>query len=238
MTATTTGGLFVVFDGGEGAGKTTQLDRLAYLLLEAGKTVTVTREPGHDTALGTAIRRLLLEGTPGDIPARAEALLFAACRADHIHHVIVPALERGDIVLCDRYADSSIAYQGFGRRLGPGQVGWISDWATENLVPDLVVLLDVDPQTGLARAKRTGPADRFEQEELEFHRLVRQGFLTRAHSCPDRYLKLDAADSPDVLAAVIAARVMTLIEERARRRPEPAKVIYMSDRSPRCERQT
>lgn len=225
-------GLFIAFEGGEGAGKTTQVDRLTFTLMQAGITPVVTREPGA-TPLGLQLRRLLLDSPPGTVPARAEALLYAADRAVHAASVIWPALDRGEIVICDRYIDSSVAYQGFGRKLGPGHVAALSEFATDSLFPDLVIVLDIDPQIGLARvASRGVRPDRIESEALEFHQLVRAGFLS-ARSRGGRYLMLDATEPADVLAGQIATHVFKLIEESGRvRDAEPvAKVIAMKDRS-------
>ncbi len=226
-------GLFVVFEGGEGAGKTTQADRLVFTLMAAGITPVVTREPGA-TPLGSQLRRLLLDSPPDGVPSRAEALLYAADRAVHAATVVWPALERGEIVISDRFVDSSIAYQGFGRKLGPTQIAALSEFATEGLHPDLVVLLNIDPRVGLARVAGRGVGvDRIEAEALEFHQLVAAGFLAQANHHPSRYLVLDATEPVDLLAAQIAGRVTQLIQDnnwRAATRPT-AKVISMRDRS-------
>ena len=196
-------GYFVAFEGGEGAGKSTQEGLLASALQYAGHTVVRTREPGG-TPAGEAIRHVLLSPEFEGLDARAEALLFAAARGEHVARVIRPALERGDIVICDRYIDSSVAYQGFGRELGPKRVRDLSLWATHDLLPDLTVVLDVDPQVGLARfAER----DRLEAEPLEYHRAVRAAFLSLAEQEPDRYLVVDARADRDAIAATILERV-------------------------------
>jgi dTMP kinase len=184
-------GTFVALEGGEGAGKSTQLALLEKWLRERGHEVVVTREPGA-TAAGARIRQLLLDNGSRLSP-RAEAMLYAADRAQHVAEVVRPALERGAVVLTDRYVDSSLAYQGAGRELEVDDVQRLSTWATEGLRPDLVVLLDVDPAVGLRRA---GDApDRIEAESLEFHQRVRQGFLDLAGADPDRYL-IVPADQP------------------------------------------
>ena len=181
-------GVFVALEGGEGAGKSTQLALLETWLRARGCEVVVTREPGA-TAAGASIRALLLDPR-STLSARAEALLYAADRAQHVAEVVRPALERGAVVLTDRYVDSSLAYQGAGRELSTDEVARLSRWATEGLRPDLVVLLDVDPAVGLRRA---GDApDRIERESLEFHRRVREGFLDLAGQDPDRYLVVPA----------------------------------------------
>lgn len=203
-------GVFVVFEGGEGAGKSTQLALLAASLRSDGAEVVTTREPGG-TATAEAIREVLLAPADAPMSDRCEALLFAAARADHVAAVIAPALARGAVVLCDRYIDSSLAYQGFARSLDVAEVADISSWATGGLLPDLTVLLDIDPQVGLARA---GSApDRLESESIDFHRAVRDGMLTLAAAEPGRYLTL-AADG-DV--ARIAARVQDAVAELMRR---------------------
>ena len=203
-------GLFVVFEGGEGAGKSTQAARLATVLEAAGHEVVVTREPGG-TEIGKRIRALLLDPATS-LSARAEALLYAADRAQHVAMVVRPALQRGAVVISDRYVDSSLAYQGAGRALDTEEVAELSQWATEGLRPDLTVLLDIDPAVGLARA--TGSPDRIEQESLTFHRAVRQGFLDLAAAEPGRYLVLGATQTADAIHAAVASRVMPLVPAR------------------------
>ncbi|MDM4722157.1 dTMP kinase [Micromonospora sp. WMMA1363] len=201
-------GLFVVFEGGEGAGKSTQLALLADRLRDEGHDVVVTREPGA-TAVGERIRSLLL-GQPGtDAPSpRAEALLYAADRAHHVATVVRPALVRGAVVVSDRYVDSSLAYQGAGRTLPVDEVSWLSSWATGGLKPDLVVLLDLDPRTGLSRvAARTEGPDRLEAESVAFHERVRYAFLDLAAADPKRYLVLDASRPPREIADAVARRI-------------------------------
>ena len=197
-------GLFVVFEGGEGAGKSTQVRQLSLWLVAQGREVVVTREPGA-TPVGAKIRALLLDPATGAIDPRAEALLYAADRAQHIATVVRPALERGAIVISDRYVDSSLAYQGAGRDLPTAEVVRLSQWATHGLCPDLTLLLDVDPEVGLARA--TGVLDRIEQESLSFHRAVRQGFLELAAAAPERYLVVAASEPMDVVHQAVIARV-------------------------------
>ncbi|AIE82761.1 dTMP kinase [Actinotignum schaalii] len=199
-------GVFITFEGGDGAGKTTQLQLLAAALSERGYTVVQTREPGG-TMLGTQIRELLLHG--GAVSPRAEALLYAADRAQHVASVIRPGLEAGAVVLSDRYIDSSLAYQGGARELGAG-IRAISEWATEELWPDLTVLLDIPENEGLARAD-DGHYDRIEAEGREFHRAVRENFLALAADNPQRYLVLNARETVAELAAQISARVETLL---------------------------
>jgi dTMP kinase len=205
-------GLFIVFEGGEGAGKSTQVQRLAEALRAQGRDVFVTREPGA-TDIGERIRHLLLHDEPEStgLTARAEALLYAADRAHHVAALVRPALARGEVVISDRYVDSSLAYQGAGRTLPVHEVSWLSSWATGGLKPDLVVLLDVEPRVGLSRAGERGGADRLESESDAFHERVRYAFLDLAAADPGRYLVLDAARSPESIAEAVAERVAELL---------------------------
>ncbi|MGV1009937.1 MAG: dTMP kinase [Dermatophilaceae bacterium] len=180
-------GVFVAFEGGDGAGKSTQVGLLAEALRQAGRQVIVTRQPGG-TPLGTEVRELLLHG--GDVCGRAETLLFAADKAQHVHELVRPALERGRDVLTDRYTDSSIAYQGIGRGLGADLVHRVLDWAVDGLHPDLTVVLDVPVTVG--RRRRGAVPDRVEAEPDAFHERVRRHFLERAAADPRSYLVLDA----------------------------------------------
>jgi dTMP kinase len=195
-------GLFVSFEGGDGAGKSTQIRLLAEWLESAGHRVVLTFEPGG-TELGQLLRAAVLHGAHVD--ERTEALLYAADRAHHVATVVRPALARGDVVLTDRYLDSSVAYQGVGRGLGAADVERLSLWATQDLLPDVTVLLDIDPVVGLARM--TGEPDRLERAGDDFHRRTRQAFLDRAAAEPGRWLVLDATAPPDELAAAIRTRV-------------------------------
>lgn len=202
-------GVFVAFEGGDGAGKSTQIDALAASLAAQGREVLLTREPGG-TPVGSAIRQVVLHGEHVD--ARAEALLFAADRAHHVATVVRPALEGGAVVLTDRYLDSSIAYQGTARGADPQEIADVSSWATRGLVPDLTVLLDVDPQVGYQR--RRGQHDRLESEGEAFHQQVRSAFCDLAAAAPDRYLVLDAGNDPADLQRAIADRVAALLGSR------------------------
>ncbi|MDO5493363.1 MAG: dTMP kinase [Nesterenkonia sp.] len=197
-------GLFVVFEGGDGAGKTTQLDMLERRLRADGRTVERTREPGG-TDIGERIRSLVLDHGQGEVDPRTEALLFAASRAAHVTQRILPALESGAVVLCDRFVDSSIAYQGVGRGLGADDVARVNAWATQGLRPDLTVLLDVDHEVSAARrTSRGGAADRMESADAAFHRRLREAFLDRAAEDPTRYLVVDASGpADDIHAAVV-----------------------------------
>lgn len=180
-------GLFVAFEGGDGAGKSTQAALLEQWLTGAGREVVCTREPGG-TAVGRAIREIVLHGD--HVAPRAEALLFAADRAHHVATVVRPALRRGAVVLTDRYLDSSIAYQGSARALAREEIRDLSLWAADGLLPDLTVLLDVG--VGVGRARRGQVHDRLEREGDHFHERVRSGFLGLAAADPGRYLVLDA----------------------------------------------
>ena len=208
-------GLFIAFEGGDGAGKSTQAARLAAALESRGYTVLRTREPGG-TRIGEKLRSLVLDHGNGEIDAHTEALIFAASRAAHATQVIRPALGRAEIVLTDRYIDSSVAYQGAGRNLGQDAVQSLNEWATSGLQPHLTVLLDVDPQLG-RRRRTAGQAaeDRLESEADEFHTRIRSAFLDLAAGRPGSYLVLPAHLPVDDLAAQILARVETLLDAPA-----------------------
>ncbi len=212
MARVSTSGLFVVFEGGEGSGKSTQTQRLATSLRDAGRDVITTREPGGVPS-AEAIRELVLDpGTP-DLDPRAEALLFAAARAEHVSELIAPSLARGAIVICDRFIDSSVAYQGVARRLGHDWITQVSMWATRGTRADLTIVLDVDPELGLERAGRTGAApDRMESQPSHFHEVVRQAFLDQAAANPNAYLVLDATSDSDALAEAISDAVSQLLQ--------------------------
>jgi dTMP kinase len=214
-------GIFVVFEGGEGAGKSTQVGRLATVLRAEGRDVVVTREPGA-TDVGASIRGLVLDKAAAPSP-RAEALLYAADRAHHVATVVRPALARGAVVVSDRYVDSSLAYQGAGRTLPVSEISWLSSWATGGLKPDLVVLLDVDPAVGLTRVDSRGlGTDRLESESRSFHERVRYAFLDLAAADPRRYLVLDAARPPDEIAAAVQSRLTGILSADMLNHPAPA----------------
>jgi dTMP kinase len=196
--------VFITFEGVEGAGKSTQLERLAEELRRLGRPVVVTREPGG-TVLGERVRELVLDQATGDVAPRAEALLFAAARAQHVAAVIRPAMERGDDVLCDRFVHSSLAYQGVARGVGVDEVETLNRWATAGLWPDLVVLLDIDPKVGLDRAKGV---DRFHGEQLAFHETVRRAFEELAQRDPARFLQVDARAGLEEVSGRVLAAVM------------------------------
>jgi len=202
-------GLFITFEGGDGSGKSTQLALLVQWLEETGQSVVVTREPGG-TELGVELREMVLHRR-GEIAPRAEALIYAADRAHHIATKVRPALERGEVVVQDRYIDSSVAYQGAGRVLDGGEVRGVSLWATEGLLPDLTVLLDLDEETGRDRLGERTKYDRLEAEESDFHARVRAGYLSIAAEEPERFLVIDAREPVDLIAEIIQQRVQPLL---------------------------
>ena len=208
ITSAPTNGIFIAFEGGEGSGKSTQAKLLKGWFEEEGKTVTLTREPGGST-LGKDLRKILLAKETGVISPRAEALLYAADRAHHVFSVIKPALERNEVVITDRYFDSSIAYQGAGRTLASGEVARISRWATESLYPTLTIILDQPANIGLKRKKN---ADRLESESIDFHDRVRQEYLQLASIDPERYLVIDARRPISEIHAEIVTRIQELLK--------------------------
>jgi dTMP kinase len=203
-------GLFISIEGIDGVGKSTQISGLVEFLQASGRTVIQTFEPGG-TELGQEIRHLLLH-RKGDVAPRAEALLFAADRAHHVATKVRPALERGEVVVTDRYLDSSVAYQGVGRALIAEDVRAISMFAVENLLPDLTVLLDLPAEQALARRDKTGQEpDRLEREKVEYFEAVRQAFLQMAADEPQRWIVIDASQSVDEMQSQIRARVQQLL---------------------------
>lgn len=204
-------GVWITLEGGDGSGKTTQADLLAEWLTGTGRTVVRTREPGG-SEVGQLIRDIVLHHR-GDIAPRAEALLYAADRAHHVSTVVRPALARGEVVLQDRYLDSSVAYQGAGRVLDAAEIRNLSLWAAEGALPDLTILLDLDPDEARKRLDSADkPFDRLEAEKSEFHGRVREAFLALAADEPDRFLVLDAAASPERIADSIRTRVQSLLD--------------------------
>jgi dTMP kinase len=203
-------GLFISLEGIDGVGKSTQSDLLEEFLRSAGREVVRTFEPGG-TELGQEIRHLLLH-RKGDVAPRAEALLYAADRAHHVATKVRPALDRGEVVITDRYLDSSVAYQGVGRALKAEDVRDISMFAVENLLPDLTILLDLDAAAAAERRNTTGEApDRLEREKIEFFEAVRQAFLDMAAAEPNRWLVIDARQSVGQMQEQIQARVSQLL---------------------------
>ena len=203
ITGAPTQGIFIAFEGGEGIGKSTQANMLKQWLEQEGESVVLSREPGG-TDLGIEIRKILLSHSTGEISPRAEALLYAADRAHHVFSVIRPALANGQVVISDRYFDSSIAYQGAGRVLEPGEVARISRWATESLFPTLTIIIDLPPQIGLARLKSK---DRLESQPITFHERVRQEFLQLAAVDPERYFIVNGNQSIEDTHTAIISRV-------------------------------
>ena len=204
------GGVLIAFEGGEGAGKSTQVRRLQEWLVNEGLIARATFEPGA-TPSGAGIRSIVLDRAHTGISSRSEALLYAADRAQHVHDVLRPALDAGEVVITDRFVDSSLAYQGAGRTIPMDDVRMLSRWATEGLQPDLTVLLDLPPEEGLARARGRAVADRLESESIDFHHRVRQTFRALAEADPDRYLVVDARLAPDEIAVAIRVRVAELL---------------------------
>jgi dTMP kinase len=203
-------GVFITLEGGDGSGKTTQAELLRGWLADRGRTVLRTREPGG-TEVGVEVREIVLHHR-GDITPRAEALLYAADRAHHVATVVRPALERGEVVIQDRYIDSSVAYQGAGRVLDPEEVRGLSEWATEGLRPDLTILLDLDADAARGRLDEARTRyDRLEAEASEFHDRVRSAYLRLAGAEPERFLVVDAELPVDEIAATIRARVAGLL---------------------------
>lgn len=200
-------GVFVCFEGGEGAGKSTQSRQLRDALTAGGHTVLLTFEPG-DSALGKDLRRIVLSPETGSIDHKAEVLLYAADKAEHIGTVVRPALERGEVVITDRYVDSLLAYQGAGRDLDVAEVEQVARWATDDLRPHLTVVLDLEPSTGLGRFEER---DRIEGESLEFHQRVRAAFLGMAAADPEHYLVVDARAPIDEIHAAVRERVEPLL---------------------------
>jgi len=200
-----TDGLFIAFEGGDGAGKSTQVELLRAAFEAAGRTVTVTRQPGG-TELGQQIRDLVLHGD--HVAPRAEALLFAADKAHHVEQLIRPALRRGDVVVTDRYTDSSVAYQGAGRDLGAQEIHDLNMWAVDGLVPALTVIVDISAQEG--RRRRGAVHDRLESEEDAFHESIRAHYLAMAQGNPKRYLVLDGTRPAEDLHDEVVSRLSAM----------------------------
>ena len=202
-------GLFITFEGGEGCGKSTQIAALKARLEAMGKTVVQTREPGG-TALGESVRSLLQHDDAGQgMSPEAELLLFAASRAQHVRELIAPAIAQGQIVLCDRFLDSTTVYQGVARAIDSKKVDTINQFAIGDTTPDLTILIDLPPEIGLARvhARSDGQLDRMENEAIEFFQAVRQGYLDLAKSEPKRFLVLDGSQTVEELETQIWQRV-------------------------------
>nr|WP_221634409.1 dTMP kinase [Nocardioides luti] len=205
-------GVFVCFEGGEGSGKSTQSRLLATWLREEGYAALLTFEPG-DTPVGRELRRIVLDPATGVLSDRTEVLLYAADKAEHVDTVVQPALARGEVVITDRYVDSTLAYQGAGRALAVAEVERVARWATHDLRPHLTVVLDLEPASGLGRFEGR---DRIEGESLEFHQRVRSSFVAMAAADPDHYLVLDAREPVDAIAAAVRDRVTPLLVQARR----------------------
>ncbi len=186
-------GLFITLEGGDGAGKSTQIRNIEKFFKEKGMTVTHTREPGG-TPIGEKLRSILLDPANTEMEAVTEMLIYAAARSQHVRETVLPALERGEVVICDRFVDSSIAYQAYGRNLG-SMVAEVNGHATGGLRPDITIWLDIDPETGRARATRDSGPDRLESESTAFHTRVREGYASMAEAEPDRFKRVDASGS-------------------------------------------
>ena len=203
-------GMFIVFEGTEGSGKTTQMKMLHNMFTEEGRSVVVTREPGG-TPISERIRGIVLDAGAKEMDPKTEALLYAASRAQHVDEVIRPALDSGKIVLCDRFIDSSLAYQGIARGLGEEDILRLNIWATDEALPDLVILLHLDPEIGLSRTK--GDPDRMEQEDIGFHRKVGEAYLHLARQFPSRFTVIDAAGTVEEIHRQIKAAILPFIRE-------------------------
>ena len=208
----TTTGVFVCFEGGEGAGKSTQARALAAYLEQRGYHPLLTFEPG-DTAVGKELRRIVLDPATGELSHRTEVLLYAADKAEHVDTVVLPALERGQVVITDRYVDSLLAYQGGGRALDLDDVERVARWATRDLRPHLTVVLDLDPERGLSRFDER---DRIEGESPDFFLRAREAFLALAAADPDHYLLVDAGRPADEVAEIVLTRVEPLLGQAVR----------------------
>lgn len=206
--------MFITFEGPEGSGKSTQIQRVAEWVRAQGRSCVVTKEPGG-TPIADRIRAIVLDSATVGLDAYAEVLLYSASRRQHVVEVIKPALQRGELVLCDRYIDATIAYQGYGRLIDLGRLETLNAWATENIKPELTLLFDIDEQTGLDRAHaRNAGMDvdegRFEAEDLRFHRRVREGYLAIAIAEPKRFVTIDAHGTIDE----VFARTLAVLKER------------------------
>ena len=205
-------GVFVCFEGGEGSGKSTQSGLLRDWLEQQGFAVLLTFEPG-DTEVGRKLRTIVLSPETGEISDRTEALLYAADKAEHVDTVVQPALDRGEVVITDRYVDSMLAYQGAGRALDVDEVEQVARWATHDLRPHLTVVLDLEPEHGLGRFEER---DRIEGESLDFHLRVREGYLRMAAADPPHYLVLDARADRDEIAGRVRDRLTPMLGQAAR----------------------
>jgi dTMP kinase len=201
-------GIFITFEGIEGSGKSTLISNVAATLRQTGLDPVITREPGG-TSLGVALRKVLLDPDMEKIGSVAELMLFAADRAQHVSQVILPALDAGQIVLCDRYSDATVAYQGYGRGIPIGVINVVDNQARGEAIPHMTVLLDLPAETGLTRARTRNKVSgdssesRIDDEEMAFHQRVREGYLMLANNEPERYFVLDALEKPDRLFEIV-----------------------------------
>ncbi len=205
-------GLFLSFEGGEGSGKSTQVARLEEWLQREGREVVVVREPGG-TPLSEEIREVLLRPREEEVSPWAELCLYVAARAQLVQDVIIPSLERGVVVLADRYLDSSLVYQGMARGLGTQRVRTLIGWATSDLMPTRTFFFDVTPEVGLERSRRRGSMDRMESESLRFHQDVHRGYIDLSATEPERFVVLDAGQSPDDIQTELIQQVRTLLND-------------------------
>lgn len=220
-------GVFITFEGGEGAGKSTQIARLAATMREKEREVVVTREPGGSPG-AEAVRHVILSGAAEPFGPSMEAILFAAARADHLDQVIRPAIERGAVVLCDRFIDSSRVYQGITGGLEPSFMQALEKVAIGNALPDLTIILDIDPEEGMRRAtdrRGADAVDRFEKEALEVQRQRREAFLDIARTEPKRCVIIDGANDPDMVATAIQAATVQLIARLQADMPENDRTV-------------
>lgn len=205
-------GLFITLEGGDGAGKSTQIRYIESFFAEKGLLVVHTREPGG-TAIGEMLRDILLDSSNLEMENVTEMLIYAAARAQHVREFVKPALERGEIVVCDRFVDSSIAYQAYGRQLGD-MVATVNSYATGGLLPDITFWMDLDPETGRERVSRDGALDRLEMQKLDFHYRVYDGYREMAENNPERIKRIDASGSVDDISAEIGEHLSKLCSER------------------------
>ena len=205
-------GLFITLEGGDGAGKSTQIRNIESFFEKKGLVVVHTREPGG-TSISEKLRDILLDSENTEMEDVTEMLIYAAARAQHVREFVMPALEKGQIVICDRFVDSSIAYQAFGRGLGD-MVGVVNDYATAGLAPDITFWMDIDPKAGKERVSKMGDFDRLESEELDFHYSVYGGYKALAEICPERIKRIDASKSVDEISEDIKAYLIELCEKR------------------------
>lgn len=205
-------GLFITLEGGDGAGKSTQIRNIERFFTGKGLVVVHTREPGG-TQISEKLRDILLDSRNTEMAAVTEMLIYAAARAQHVREFVIPALERGEIVICDRFVDSSIAYQAYGRELGD-MVAEVNNYATGGLDPDITFWLDIDPRAGKARAAKAGDLDRLELEKLDFHYRVYEGYKQLAAMAPERIKRIDASGTVDGICAEIYGYLEKLCAER------------------------